>query len=148
MPRKFCTQHHSNSRHAHITPPNAGLRPSFLGNPNLELRKITAHTLVTPRLRLSTATINRGSASSPPRGVYTLVVLYGVTLFAFEVDPKCWMLCAVCVLFCVSKPPRSGGAVAQAYARELCVCLGRFCTLLGLAFPPRFILFGDPVAVS
>ena len=71
---------------------------------------------------------NRGSALSPPRGVYTLVVFHGVTLFAFEVDLWCWMLCAGGVLVCVSKPPRSGGAVAQADAREL--------WMVGFSFSP------------
>jgi len=141
VPRKFFTQHHSNTQTAHSTPPNAELRPSFLGNPNLELRKIRAHTLTMPRLRLSTATINRGSASTPPRGVYTLVVLYGVTLFVPEADSQGLLLCAGGVLVCVSKPPRSGGAVAQAERGS--------CGWLGLAFPPRFRYQCDTtVAVS
>ena len=74
-------------RTAHYTPPNAELRTPFLGNPDLELRKISAQSPTATRLRLFTATINRGSASSPPRGVYTLVALYAVTLFALEADP-------------------------------------------------------------
>jgi hypothetical protein len=128
VPRKFFTQHHSTTRHAHTTPPNAELRPSFLGNPDLELRKISAQSPTVPRLRLVGEPINRGSASSPPRGVYTLVVLYGVTLFAPEVDSQGLLLCAGGVLVCVSKPPRSGGAVAQADARELWV--------VGFSFSP------------
>jgi hypothetical protein len=94
-----------------------------------------------PRLRLVGEPINRGCASSPPRGVYTLVVFHGVTLFVFEVDPWWWIMCAGGVLVCVSKPPRSGGAVAQADARELCG--------FGFSFPPRFRYQCDTtVAVS
>ena len=49
---------------------------------------------------------NRGSASLPPRGVYTLACLYGVTLLCCG-----WFgfLCGLAGWFCVNNPMRSEG---------------------------------------
>ena len=49
---------------------------------------------------------NRGSALSPPRGVYTLACLYGVTLLCIG-----WFgfLCGLAGCFCVNNPMRSEG---------------------------------------
>ena len=68
----------------------------------------SAHTSsVTHSLRSHSRPINnRGSAQVPPRGVYTLLCLYGVTLLCAG-----WFgfLCGLAGWFCVNNPMRSEG---------------------------------------
>jgi hypothetical protein len=96
---------HTQAAHADPTPTFQTHTPHFwCARPSLR----SAHTSSVSHSPCSRSRLehNRGSALCPPRGVYTLLCLYGVTLLCAG-----WFgfLCGLAGCFCVNNPMRSEG---------------------------------------